>query len=179
LINGFVADAHRLVIREVDRQAPGNLLGAPGFRPPPILTPARPTVFPPDGATTNASPDWRRDNTGKSFFHISAQGGIERKLGRLGAAGRSICVPLSGRRPISHSAAVGGCIAIELTGDCRASPPEATPNLPYGMTLRIEKRDLFALRQRQVPPRERLCRRSEHRWWNAACLSEQSGPDSF
>jgi hypothetical protein len=47
------------------------------------------------------------------------------------------------------------------------------------MTLRIEKRDLFALRQREVPPRERLCRRSEHRWWNAACLSEQSGSDSL
>jgi hypothetical protein len=179
LVDSFVADAHRLVIREVDRQAPGNLLGAPGFRPPPILAQARPTVFPPDGATSSARAAWRRHDTGKSFLHINAQGRVERKLARLGAAGRSICVPLSGRRPISHSAAVGGGIAIELTGDCRASPPEATPNLPYRMTLRIEKGDLFALRQREIPPRERLCRRSEHRWWNAACLSEQPGADSF
>src|SRR5258708_24065296 len=46
------------------------------------------------------------------------------------------------------------------------------------MALHIEKCDLLALRQRQVPPGERLCRRSEHRWWHAACLSEQSGSDS-
>src|SRR3982074_1999783 len=153
--------------------------GLQAFRPSPILAQGRPAVFPPDGATTNARAAWRRHNSGKAFFHITAQGGVERKLGRLGAAGRSICVPLSGRAPVSHLAAVGGCIAIKLSGDCRASPPEATPNLPYGMTLRIEKRNLFALRKRQVPPRERLCRRSEHRWWNAARLSEQSRSDSL
>jgi hypothetical protein len=147
LINGFVADAHRLVIREVDRQAPGNLLWAPGFPPSPIPVQARPAVFPPAGATTNASAARRSDNTGKPLFHISAQGDVARKLGRLGAAGRSICMPLSSRRPISHFAAVGGCIAIELTGDCRASSSEAPPNLPYRMTLRIEKGDLFALHQ--------------------------------
>src|ERR1700742_3834230 len=147
LIDSFVPDAQLLVVREVDRQAPGNLLGAPGFRPSPILARARPTVFPPNGRITSASAAWARDDTGKPVFHISAQGDVERKLGRLGAAGRSICMPLSGRRPICHPAAVGGCIAIQFTGDCRGSPSEAPPNLPQRMPLHIEKRDLLALRQ--------------------------------
>src|SRR5262249_50765274 len=153
LIDGFVADAHRLVVREVDWQAPGDLLGAPGFSPSPIPGRGQPTVIPPNGATTNAGAAWWRDNTGKPFFHISAQGDVERKLGWLGAAARSIGMPLGGRRPIRHSAAVGGCIAIELTGDCRARPSEAPPDLPYGMALRIEQRDVFALCQRQISPR--------------------------
>jgi hypothetical protein len=44
------------------------------------------------------------------------------------------------------------------------------------MALHIEERDLLALRQREVPPGKRLCRRSEHRWWHAARLSEQLVP---
>ena len=38
LVDGFVADAHRLVIREVHGQAPGDLFRAPGPCPSPILS---------------------------------------------------------------------------------------------------------------------------------------------
>ena len=48
-------------------------------------------------------------------------------------------------------------------------------DLLHGMTLYPEKRNLLALHRRQIPPRERLCRGSEHRWWHAARLSEPSG----
>jgi hypothetical protein len=40
LVNGFVANAHRLVAREVDQQASSNLLWAPGLGPAPIFSPA-------------------------------------------------------------------------------------------------------------------------------------------
>src|SRR6202035_5295674 len=88
LIDSFVADAHRLVVREVDRQASGNLLGAPGFSPSPILARVGPTALPRNGPSRHGSAAGGHDDTCKSFFHISAQGDVERKLGRLGAAGR-------------------------------------------------------------------------------------------
>ncbi|EIG57544.1 hypothetical protein Bra1253DRAFT_02213, partial [Bradyrhizobium sp. WSM1253] len=47
------------------------------------------------------------------------------------------------------------------------SPPQATSNLLYGMALHLEKCDLLALIQREIPPGQCLCRRSEHRWWHA------------
>src|SRR5579863_2944917 len=103
-------------------------------------------ITPSRGGLPEAGSNGRR-NTGKPLFHISAQGEVARKLGRFGPAGRSIRMPLSSRRPIGHPAAVGGCIAIKLTGDCRASPSEAPPNLPHRMALRIEKCDLLALRK--------------------------------
>jgi hypothetical protein len=45
------------------------------------------------------------------------------------------------------------------------------------MALHFEECDFLGLRQRQVPPGERLCRESEQCWWHAARLSEQSGSD--
>ena len=70
-----MADAHRLVIREVDQQASGNLLGAPGFGPAPILARARPTALPP----TNAAR--RRDDTGKSVAQA-----VKEAEGKVGGA---------------------------------------------------------------------------------------------
>ena len=81
LIDGFVADAHRLVVREVDRQAPGNLLRAPGPGPSPILPRAMPAALPrtrPD--RERRTPLGRDDDASQSLLHISAQGRVERKL---------------------------------------------------------------------------------------------------
>ena len=44
LIDGFVADAHGLIVREVDRQAASNLLRAPGVCPPPMLPRSMPAL---------------------------------------------------------------------------------------------------------------------------------------
>jgi hypothetical protein len=46
LINGLVIDAHRLVVREVDQQPPGNLLRTPGSGPSPVLSRAMPAALP-------------------------------------------------------------------------------------------------------------------------------------
>src|SRR5215471_18785778 len=46
LIDGFMADAHALIVREVDRQAASNLLRAPGVCPPSILPRSMPAAFP-------------------------------------------------------------------------------------------------------------------------------------
>src|SRR6478735_8443040 len=79
------------------------------------------------------------------------------------------------RRAILQPTAASGCVAPQLTGDRRGGSTEPAPDLLHGMTLYPEKRNLLALHRRQIPPRERLCRGSEHRWWHAARLSEPSG----
>lgn len=175
LINGLVTDAHRLIVREVDRQTPSNLLWAPGPRPSPILPRALATAIPRHGGNRNRSAIWGHGDAGKLLLHISAQGHVECKLRRLGAPRRSIRMPLRGRSPILQPAAAGGRVAPQLTGDGRGGTPEATSNLLHGMTLDSEKRDLFALQQCQIPPGKRSCRRFEYCWWHTACLSEPSG----
>ena len=175
LIDGFVADAHGLVVREVDRQAPGNLFRAPGPGPSPILSLAMPAALPGDGRTGNGNTARSDDDASQSLLHISAQGRVEGKLRRLRATGRSLGMPLGGRRAILQPTAAGGCVAPQLTGDRRGGSTEPAPDLLHGMALDPQKRNLLTLQQRQVPPGERLCRGSEHRWGHAACLSEPSG----
>ena len=106
--------------------------------------------------------------------HISAQGRVEGKLRRLRAPGRSLGMPLGGRRAILQPTAAGGCVAPQLPGDRRGGSTEPAPDLLHGMALDPQKRNLLTLQQRQVSPGERLGRGSEHRWGHAACLSEPS-----
>src|SRR5918995_1043565 len=101
LINGFVADAHCLVVREVDRQVPGDLFRAPGPGPSPILSLAMPAALPGHGRTGNGDATRRDDDARQSLLPISAQGRVEGKLRRFRATGRSLGMPLGGRRAIS------------------------------------------------------------------------------
>src|ERR671921_655869 len=94
LIDGFVADAHGLIVRKVDRQASGNLLRAPGSAPPPILSLAMPAALPGDGRAGNGNAVRSNDDASQSLLHISAQGRVEGKLRRLRAPGRSLGMPL-------------------------------------------------------------------------------------
>ena len=56
LIDGFMADAHGVIVREVDREPAGDLLRAPGVCPPPILPPSMSTAFPGHGWARHKSP---------------------------------------------------------------------------------------------------------------------------
>ena len=91
--------------------------------------------------------DQGHDDAGKSLLHISAQGCVERKLGRFRPTGRSIRMLLGSCRPILQPAAAGGRVAPQFTGDCRGGPPETASNLLYGMALHLEECDLLALYQ--------------------------------
>ena len=116
LIDGFMADAHRLVVREVERQATGDLLRAPCPGPSPVLPLAMPAPLPGHGGAGNGNAARRNDDAGQPFLHIGAQGRVERKLRRLRATGRSLGMPLGGRRAILQPAAAGGCVAPQLHG---------------------------------------------------------------
>ena len=102
LINGLMADAHRLIVREVDRQAAGDLLRAPGVCPPAVLPRPMPTAFPGHGRTGNRSPARSDDDSCQSFLHIGSQCRDERnpRLDSLGEplapSGAGCCAPCLG-----------------------------------------------------------------------------------
>jgi hypothetical protein len=72
-----VADAHRLVVRKVNRQASGDLLWAPCPGPSSILPLATPASVPRHGGAGNGNAARSDDYAGQPLLHISAQGSRE------------------------------------------------------------------------------------------------------
>ncbi len=56
LVDGLLTDAHRLIVREIQSQAPRDLLGAPSLGPSPLLTSAVPASLPQDDRAQNHAP---------------------------------------------------------------------------------------------------------------------------
>src|SRR5215207_5086622 len=127
-----------------------------------------PAALPGHGGASNGNAARSDNDAGQSLLHIGAQGRVKRKLRRFRATGRSLGMPLGGRRAILQPTAAGGCVAPQLTRDRRGGSTEPAPNLLHGMALYPEKRNLLALRQRQIAPGKQRRRGSEHRWWHAA-----------
>jgi hypothetical protein len=111
LLDGFMADAHGLVVREVNQQVAGDLLRAPGVCPPSVLPWSMPTAPPGHDRAGNRSPAGSDDDASQSFLDIDLQCRIERKLRLLGTARSSLGVPLRCRRAIRQAAASGGSVA--------------------------------------------------------------------
>src|SRR5882757_6362416 len=117
LIDGFMADAHGLIVREVDRQAASNLLRAPGVCPPPMLPRSVPAAFPVHSRARSRSTTRSDDEPSQPLLHIGSQCRVERKLRRLWAACRSLGMPLRCRRAILQIAASGRGVAPQLPRD--------------------------------------------------------------
>ena len=147
LIDGFMADAHGLIVREVDRQAASNLLRAPGVCPPSILPRSMPAAFPAHSRAGNRSPTPSDDEPCQSFLHIGSQCRVERKLRLLWAASRSIGMPLRCRRAILQAAASGCSVAPQLPRNRCSCSSEPARNLPHGAALHSKKCDLLPLRK--------------------------------
>src|SRR3954469_25741462 len=146
LVDGLMADAHGLIVREVDRQAASDLLRAPGSCPLPVFPRSMPTAFPGYGRAGNSSPAWSDNNASQSFLHIGSQGRIARKLRRFGTASGSLGVPLRRCRAILKTAAPGGGVAPQLSRDRRGRSSKPACNL-HGAALRTKERDLLSLRK--------------------------------
>ncbi len=117
LIDSFMADAHSLIVREVDRQAASNLLRAPGICPSPMLPRSVPAALPVYSRARSRSTIRSDDDPSQPLLHIGSQCRVERKLRRLGAASRSLGMPLSCRRSILQITASGRGVAPQLPRD--------------------------------------------------------------
>ncbi len=156
LVDRLVADAHGLIIREVELDPVRYLLRTPRLHPRTVLAvrlvPSRPHT----GRRTRDRPAaGRADLSGQSLLDIRVQPRIGYQLRRLRAACGHVGLPLRDRRPVVELSAPGGRVASQLSGD----RPWVTADVPGGLThalaLGLEKRDLFTLTEGQVPARRR------------------------
>src|ERR1700691_6552971 len=72
-MRSFMADAHGLIVQEVDRQAAGDLLRAPGVCPPPVLPRSTSTTFSGHRLAGNRNPAWSNDVASQSLLYIGLQ----------------------------------------------------------------------------------------------------------
>src|SRR5690242_676635 len=169
LVDGLVADPHRLVAGEVEPQPPGDLLRAPRARPAPVLPPSVTTAFPGHRRPGDRRPAGSDDGAGQPVSHVRPQ---RRVRGQLRTPRRPLGVPLGRGGAILQAAAPRRSVAPQLARDRRRRPPEPPGDLPHPAPLRTPQRDLLAFRERQVPPRGRPRRPRQRRWWHAARLPE-------
>src|SRR5581483_4638580 len=94
LIDRFMADAHVVIVREVDRKSAGDLLRAPGFCPPPIFPPSMAPAFPVHHRAWDNCPARSHDGASQPLLHIGPQCRVNRKLPWFWSASGSLCVPL-------------------------------------------------------------------------------------
>ena len=156
LVDGFMADAHRLIVREVVPQAVSNLLRAPRRRPAPIFPRSVSATFPGYRRPGNRNTAWRDDHTSQPILHIRPQRRIEHQLCRLRTSSSPFSMPLRGARPIIQLATASGGVAAQLPRDRRSRPPHVPGDLPHPGALSMLDRKLLPLGKRQVSPRQWL-----------------------
>jgi hypothetical protein len=73
LVDGSVANAHRLIIPKVQPQSMGNLLWAPGRCPTSLLARSMSATFPEHRRSENRSTTWSDDYASQPILHICPQ----------------------------------------------------------------------------------------------------------
>src|SRR5882762_9538019 len=152
LIDCLVTDAHRLILREIEPKAPGDLFGTPRHRPASALAMHGPAPLPYDIRSPNGRPVRPGDRTGKPALHIIPQGLVDRQLRWFWALCGSVCMPLCRGRSILPGAVALGGIAPELTRYRARRPVQLASNGSYAMPLRTQNRNLLTLGERKIAP---------------------------
>ena len=163
LVDGLVADAHGLVPRKVEPQAPGNLLRAPRHSPPPVLPASVPAPLPGHGRPSHRRPAQGGHGAGRAVLHIRPQRRAGGQLRPFRQTCRPLCVPLRRGDPIVQPQTLRvsaspppprGRVATQLARDRGRRPPQPACNLPHAQALRPQQRNLLPLGKRQIPPRD-------------------------
>src|SRR3954462_15411087 len=152
LVDGFWADAHGLIVREVEPQAASDPFRAPGRGPPPVLPSPAPAALPRHDRPVHRRPVRGDDDTGEPVLHVAPQRLVDRQLGRLRTAGGAVGVPLRGRGPVRQTAAARGGVAAQLARDRGRRALEPAGDLAHPVPLRAPDRDLLPLGKRQITP---------------------------
>ena len=136
LVDRLVADAHGLIIGEVDPEPVRDLLRAPRRRPSPVLRcgllrpfqrglPGPATGVPSGGATSPASRSWT----------YSRSRSLRDQLRGLRAPRAPLGLPLRDRRPVLQLAAPGRRVAAQLARDRRRVAAEPAGDLTHADAL--------------------------------------------
>ncbi len=115
LVNGFVRDSHRFIVREVDLQPAGNLLWRPASDPFAVAAMRRvPPLKRCRSRASNLTSSRVTDLAFQAVFHIVAQLLVNHKLCRLRPSGHHLCLPLRDRSPILELATTSCRVACQL-----------------------------------------------------------------
>src|SRR5262249_6274609 len=158
----LMRDPHAPIIGEFEREPPGDLFRAPGPGPAAICRVAVAAADEADLGSGDQLTGGRGDHPGQAILHVLAQCLVRGELGHLGPAGTPLGVPLRGRRPVLHPVTASRCVAAQLPRDRRWRAPHTAGDLAHPLLLRAQNRDLLALSERQVPPRQRGQRDGRH-----------------
>jgi len=131
LVDRLVRDPHRGIIREVEREPVGDLLGAPRLRPAPILAATVAAADPAHLGSGDARAVRGRDDPGEPLLHIPPQRLVRGQLGRLRSPRAPVSVPLRGRCPVLEPTAAGRGVAVQLARDRRRRTPKPPRDLPH------------------------------------------------
>ena len=136
LVDGLVADAHRLIARKVEPQPSGNLLGAPRLAPPAVL----PAPLPGHHRPANRGPARTGNLASQPVLNILPQRRVHSQLRWLRPTRRPLGMPLRRCRPILQAATARGRVAPQFTRDRRGIPPQPPGRLPHPTALRPQQR---------------------------------------
>jgi hypothetical protein len=146
LVDRFVADAHGLIIGEVERDPVRDLLRAPRRHPAPVLPERLVQPLPRrcpgpghDRAVRSAHP------TVQPLLHVLPQSRIRHQLRRLRTLGCLLRLPLRHHGAILRLAAPGRRVPAQFTRHCRRIAADAAGDLAHPLVLGLEQRDLLAL----------------------------------
>src|SRR5207245_368640 len=135
LVDRFVRDPHRVIIREVDPEPIRDLLRAPRPRPAPVLTTAVPAADEANGRPRHSLAVWSGDRAGETLLHVLAQRVIRGQLRDLRSARTALRMPLRGRRPVLQAVGARGRVAAHLPRDRRRGPVQPTSDRAHTDTL--------------------------------------------
>jgi hypothetical protein len=131
LVDRFVGDPHRLIIREVELDPTGDLFWAPRPRPAPILPPSMATTDPGHLRTGHRAAVGTDDRPGEPVLHIEPQRVVGGELCPLWTPGLPIGMPLRGRGPMVQGSATGRSVAAQVALDRRRRPAQPAGDLPH------------------------------------------------
>ena len=151
LIDRLVADAHGLIIREVDLQTARDLLRTPRGHPPPILPMRLVQPLPCRWFRPDDDPAVRTaDTAGETLLDVLTQPVVGREPRRLRSLRRLLSLPLRHQRPVLQRPTARGRVAAQLARDRSRVTADPACDLTHPDLLRAQQRDLLALLEGQV-----------------------------
>ena len=156
LVDRLVRDPHRRIIGELELEPLGDLLRAPRAHPPPVLSARLVAALPrPRDRPCRGRAVRQAHLAREALLHVLTQPRVGSELGRLGPPRDQLGLPLRHRRPVLELVAPRRGVAPQLPRDRRRRAPQPPRGLAHPDPLRLQDRDLLALRKRQVPAAER------------------------
>ena len=148
-------DPHRRIIGEIELEPVGDLLGAPGRRPAPVLTSSVTATDPSYVRTCQGRSVHFRDGASESSLDIVAERIVDGELGHFGSPSSPIGMPLCRQGTVVEVATAGRGIPSQFPRDRRWRTMQAPGDRAYATAAGAQQRDLLSFDEGQITTRQR------------------------